>query len=230
MDEIEVYDADINAPGELSMALHNNYTVSGRKEADRPGGIVPNHALNGVPEFAYGVTDWWEVGAYLPVYTLTNSGRAELDSAKIRSLFVVPHAEQRDFFYGVNFELGYNAQHWEPHRVTAEIRPIVGVRIGPVDLIANPIVEFGFAGVGSIGITPAERIAYNLSPVWSVGVEHYADYGSVRHLQDSNGQQQIVFAVAGYKSDDNELQFGVGHGFTRASDDVVLKLIVGHTF
>ena len=230
MDEIEVYDAEINAPGEFSVALHNNYTPSGRKTADIPGGIVPNHALNGVPEFAYGVTDWWEVGAYVPVYTLTSGGRAEFDSVKLRSLFVVPHAEQRDFFYGVNFELSYNARHWEPTRFSTEIRPIIGVRIGPVDLIANPIIEFGFAGLGSIGITPAERIAYNVSPNWSVGIEHYADYGLLRHLQDSNGQQQLVFGVVGYKSEENEIQFGVGHGFTRASGDVVLKLIIGHTF
>jgi hypothetical protein len=51
-DEIQVYDAEINNPGQFSLQLHNNYTPIGRKEPDFPGGIVPNHTLNGVPEWA----------------------------------------------------------------------------------------------------------------------------------------------------------------------------------
>jgi hypothetical protein len=46
-DEIQVYDAEINNPGEFSLQLHNNYTPIGRKFPDFPGGIVPNHTLNG---------------------------------------------------------------------------------------------------------------------------------------------------------------------------------------
>ena len=44
--------------------------------------MIPYHALNGVPEWAYGVTDWFEAGTYLPVYTLTNDGRLLFDSVK----------------------------------------------------------------------------------------------------------------------------------------------------
>ena len=49
-DEIQVYDADINNPGQFSLQLHNNYTPIGRKQPDFRGGIAPNHTLNGVPE------------------------------------------------------------------------------------------------------------------------------------------------------------------------------------
>jgi len=61
-DEIQVYDATINEPGQFSVELHNNYTPIGRTQPDFPGGVVPNHALNGVPEWAYGVTDRLELG------------------------------------------------------------------------------------------------------------------------------------------------------------------------
>ncbi len=61
-DEIQVYDAEITAPGRLNLTWHNNFTPSGRAQAAFPGGIVPEHAVNGVPEFAYGVTDWFEAG------------------------------------------------------------------------------------------------------------------------------------------------------------------------
>ena len=48
-----------------------------------------------MPEWAYGVTDWLKLGAYLPLYTLTNQGRLEFDGGKLRTLFVVPHANYR---------------------------------------------------------------------------------------------------------------------------------------
>jgi hypothetical protein len=82
-DEIQVYDAEINSPGQLSLQLHSNYTPVGRRLADFEGGIVPNRTLNGVPEWAYGVTDWLELGAYVPVYSWTGSGRFLVERRQI---------------------------------------------------------------------------------------------------------------------------------------------------
>jgi hypothetical protein len=65
-DEIQVYDAEIAEPGVLNLMVHNNYTPDGLTQPRFPGGLVPNHTLNGVPEWAYGVTDWFEQGLYLP--------------------------------------------------------------------------------------------------------------------------------------------------------------------
>jgi hypothetical protein len=102
-DEIQVYDATINAPGRFSVELHNNYTPIGRTQPVFEGGIVPNHTLNGVPEWAYGVADRLELGTYLPLYSWTDDGRFLIDGAKLRAEFVVPHAQERQFFYGINF-------------------------------------------------------------------------------------------------------------------------------
>jgi hypothetical protein len=56
VDEIQVYNADIAEVGQFTIQQHLNYTFSGRTTPDYPGGLVPNHTLNGTPEFAYGVT------------------------------------------------------------------------------------------------------------------------------------------------------------------------------
>jgi hypothetical protein len=230
-DEIQVYDATIADRGQFEVEFHNNFTPAGRKTADYPGGIVPNHALNGVPEFSYGVTDWLEAGLYLPVYTLTADGRAELDSTKIRALFVTPYAAQRTVFYGINFELSYNARHWEPSRLSGEVRPIAGLHLGDWDLIVNPIVDTDFKGVGRLDFAPAERIAYNLSPFWGVAIEHYADFGPFQDFYPVGRQAQTVFGVVDYKQEDQfNVEFGVGHGFTQNSDDLVLKLMIGLDF
>jgi hypothetical protein len=230
-DEIQVYDGTIADEGQFEVEFHNNYTPIGRKSADYPHGVVPDHALNGVPEFSYGVTEWFEAGLYLPVYTITRDGRAELDSTKIRALFVSPWAAQRTFFYGVNFELSYNAAHWEPTRLSGEIRPIAGLHLGSWDLIVNPIIDTDFRGVGHLDFAPAERVAYNLSPAWAVALEHYADLGQVAGFQSLQNQAQSLFATADYKQEDVwSVEFGVGHGLTHASDDLVFKLMIGLDF
>ena len=61
-DEIQVYDAEIADQGVFNLMIHTNFTPIGRKTADYPGGIIPNHSVNGAAEWAYGVTDWFEQG------------------------------------------------------------------------------------------------------------------------------------------------------------------------
>jgi hypothetical protein len=54
------------------------------------------------------------------------------------------NAAEQAFWYGVNFEFSYNARHWEEARYAAEVRPILGWRFGPVDLLLNPIIDVSF--------------------------------------------------------------------------------------
>jgi hypothetical protein len=79
-DEIQVYDASIAKPGIFNLTWHNNYTPSGRKTPDFAGGIVPDHAWNGVTEWAYGVTDWFEAGLYAPLSSSCPMPRAGISS------------------------------------------------------------------------------------------------------------------------------------------------------
>jgi hypothetical protein len=91
-DEIQVYNAQIAAPGVFNMALHNNYTPDGLTSPSFPGGIAANHTLNGVAEWAYGVTNWFEAGVYLPLYSISGTGAWTYNGLKIRALFVKPDA------------------------------------------------------------------------------------------------------------------------------------------
>jgi hypothetical protein len=229
-DEIQVYNGEIAEVGQASLTLHNNYTPIGRKEAEFPGGIVPQGSYNGVAEWAYGVTEWFEAGLYLPLYSITREGRPLINGGKIRFLFAEPHAAQHQFFYAINFEFSYNARHWEPTRYSNEIRPIIGARFGPIDLIFNPIIDNSWKGVGSLDFAPAARLDYNFSERWAVALEHYADYGQFRDFSGLRDQQQMLFAVVDYSGEPVDVEAGIGHGFTAGSDGLVLKLILTRTF
>lgn len=227
-DEIQVYNANIAAPGQFTIQQHLNYIPSGLTTPPFPGGIVPNHSLNGTPEFAYGVTDWWEVGLYLP-FSIQNQQFLS-DLFKLRTLFVSPHAEQRSFFYGVNFELSNSAPKFSQTPFGLEIRPIIGIRNADYEFIINPIVDIGIGKNGEADFTPATRFARKLGPDLFVGLEYYSDFGEIGNFAKLADQQHTLFAVTDFKLGIFGVNFGVGFGLTPASDRFVVKTIIGYAF
>ncbi|MBR1220213.1 hypothetical protein JQ557_19570 [Bradyrhizobium sp. U87765 SZCCT0131] len=200
----------------------------GVKQPPFPGGIVSNRSLNGTPEFAYGVTEWWELGLYLPF--AVQDGQFLSDAFKIRTLFVSPQAEQRSFFYGVNFEFSNTTPRFSQARYGLEIRPIIGVRNADYEFIVNPIVDVSFGRYGEVDFAPAARLARKLDQDLFVGLEYYADFGEFGHFGKISEQQHTLFAVTDFKIGAMDVNFGVGYGLTQASDRWVIKTILGYAF
>ena len=225
-DEIQVYDAAIVDQGIFNLTWHNNFTPVGVKEPGYPGAIVPDRSFNGVPEFAYGITDWWEQGLYFPVYSISKGRGASLDSMKLRELFVRPHADSHTFFYGVNFEFSYNATYWEDKRFTSEVRPIIGLHLKPWDIIVNPIFDTNYTGINKLEFVPAERLAYNFNEKWAGAVEEYADYGPLNAFYTAGEAVHSVWAVVDHSGKGLSFEAGIGFGVTGSSDRVVLKLML----
>ena len=229
-DEIQVYDAQITPVGQFNLTWHNNFTPDGRTLADFPGGVVPNHTENGVPEWAYGVADWFEAGAYVPIYSYTNTGQLLFEGVKLRTLFVVPDAADREFFYGVNIEYSYNMPTWDTHRFSGEIRPIIGTHQGPWDFIINPVLDTEFNGPRNLTFQPEARIAYNFAKKFALAAEYYADFGRLPAFLAPPEQSQTLFAVVDIGESSHGIEFGVGHGFTRGTDTTVVKLMLMQDF
>src|SRR5579863_2743788 len=226
-DEIQVYDAAIAEQGKVNLMLHNNFTPDGLKTPAFPGGVESNRALVGVAEWAYGVTDWFEQGLYLPLYSFSKNDGATYNGFKLRWLFVKPKAEDSKFFYGVNFEFSVNQKQWDPRHYTSEVRPIIGWHLHPVDIIVNPIVDTSYTGgLKSLDFAPAMRVAYNLSPKWAAAVEEYADYGPLRQIYSAHDQYHQIWAVMDHSTKLVNIETGIGFGVTAASDRVTLKLML----
>jgi hypothetical protein len=225
-DEIQVYNAQIAAPGVLNLTLHDNFTPDGSKTPAFPGAIVSNHTLNGVPEWAYGVTDWFEAGLYLPLYSVPENGAPQLDGFKLRALFAAPNAAKRTFFYGVNFEFSFNSKHWDANKYTQEIRPILGWRFGKADLILNPILDNSWKGFSRLDFAPETRLDYNLSDRWAIAAEEYDDFGELRGFLPPDKQSHQLFLVVDYSGKPVDVEAGIGFGLNAASDRLTLKLIL----
>jgi hypothetical protein len=227
-DEIQVYNASIAEVGQFTIQQHLNYIPLGIKEPPFPGGLISNNSLNGTPEFAYGLTDWWEVGLYLPFAIRDQIFYS--NAFKLRTLFVSPHAAERTFFYGANFELSNETPPFAQTRFALEIRPIIGGRNTDYEFIVNPIVDVGFGRFGETHFAPAARVARKFDQDLYFGFEYYSDWGKFGDFKALGDQEHTLFAVTDFKLGVLDVNFGVGYGLTAASDRWVIKTILGYAF
>ena len=226
-DEIQVYDGSIAEPGVINLMLHNNYTPDGQKSPAFPGGLIPDKSYNGVAEWAFGVTPWFEAGVYLPLYSISKDRGATFDGGKLRLLFAEPHAAERTFVYAVNFELSFNADCWDPKRITSEIRPILGWHVHSWDFLVNPILDTDYTGgFANLDFAPASRIAYNFRPKWALSVEEYADLGPLNNFYSGDQQSHQLWAVFDHTAKWADIEAGIGFGLTPGSDRVTIKLML----
>ena len=225
-DEIQVYDGGLADPGVFNLTWHNNYIADGLQGAPYPGGLAADKSFNGVTEWAYGVTDWFEAGLYLPLYSHDDSLGWGFNGGKLRLLFASPHADDRRFFYGSNFEFSFNAKRWDSNGFTSEIRPIIGWHLKPIDIIVNPILDTAYDGFKNLDFAPSTRIAYNLSPTWAIAAEEYADFGPLHQFYAVSDQSHQLYGVFDYSSKTISIEGGVGFGLTSGSDNLTFKLLL----
>jgi hypothetical protein len=229
-DEIQVYDGGLASVGVFNLTVHNNVTPKGLKIPAFPGAVVADKSLNGVPEWAYGVTRWFEAGLYLPLYSRDKDMGWGLDGFKLRTLFAVPDGDNRRFVYGANMEFSFNNSRWDTTRFTSEVRPIIGWHFKSADLIFNPIVDTAYDGFKNLEFVPSTRVAVRLNPKWQIAAEHYADFGRVSRFLAPREQAHQIFGVVDTTAGTLDVEFGVGFGLTDASDTVTLKLILSGDF
>ena len=228
-DEIQVYNAEINEVGQFSIQQHLNYTITGIPTPAYPGALISNHALNETPEFAYGVTPWLELGLYVPG-AVNEQGQFLSNNIKLRTLFAIPDAAKKDFFYGLNFEYDFPTWPFVPSRFAMEVRPIIGWRNPQWEFIINPIIDFAWGQLGDVDFAPAARLARNLGEDRFIGLEYYTGLGTPGNFQSFQQQSHQLFAVTDFKIGKVDVDLGIGYGLTSGSDRWVAKTILTYEF
>ncbi len=240
--EIQVYRAEVNRPGQFGMELHANYTMQGQKVPEYSGQIPANHVARFTLEPALGVTEWFEVGAYLQ--SMVSPQGADFGGVKLRGKFVLPTRHTAPFFFGINAELGRVPRHVEEEGWANEFRPILGWTDGRFLVDVNPIIGYALSGPDRFrpDFEPAGKLGVNTDKGFMLGVEYYAGLGLLATgfspLRDQEHLMFLTFDLvppareAESESEEEwECNVAVGRGLTDGTPaQWITKMIVGHAF
>jgi len=236
--EVQVYEGELNDPGQVGLEAHANFTARGERAAAYPGETPPHHAFRLTLEPALGVTSWLELGAYLQTQAAPGRGY-RLEGGKLRVKLIAPHG-QTGLFYGVNVEVGRVSKAVEQEGWANEVRPILGWTDGTWLLAVNPIFGSALSGPQKLrlDLEPAAKVSWNTGRGFALGAEWYAELGFVDALLPPGRQAHYLLAVldlieaaGGEKKSPWELNLAVGGGVTSAADqELLVKAIVGRAF
>jgi hypothetical protein len=232
LDEIQVYDGEVNEPGEFGLEIHANTTISGQNSPSFPNQRYSQGGVRLTPEFSYGLTKHIELGFYTPMIWTPDYG---FESAgykpRIKWLPILSHDDQ-PWAVGVNFEYSVFNDGMEFPRKTAEFRGIIAWEKDNWSLAFNPVIDSNRSdGQDSSWVVNYQtRIIrkYHGDLITGYGVEYYAGQSAVNNI-DPSSQPKQVYAILELKTPPGFLggtmvHMGLGYGWD-SGDRVTFKMI-----
>ena len=229
--EINVFTDEMEETGKIGTELHVNY-ARGRSTPDYPGELPPDRVWRVMPEFVFGVRENWEIGLHLPAQ-VDADGRLHADGLRVRLKHLLPKSAASNVFGGFNVEYGYDEPHLSEDRHNLELRGILGWRNDQWLVAANAILAWALKGPNKSGTPDLEgslKIARTVREGWAVGIEHYVGFGRYNDWAPRREQDRMLYLVVDYEGRGWSVNFGLGAGLTAASDDKVVKAVIGLPF
>jgi hypothetical protein len=230
--EIQVYGSATVPKNKTMVELHSNYTIRGEK--DMINGVVPsNHALHETIEITHGFTDWFETGFY--IFTAVEPGYGmEWVGDHIRPRVRIPESWGWPVGLSLSTEAGYRRRLFSENTWNWEIRPIIDKQVGKWYLAVNPAFGKAIHGPESNAgwdFAPSCKISYDITKTVAAGIEYYSSLGTLTHFDKWSAQQQQIFPTIDLNFSENwEFNFGLGIGLSRATDQWIVKMILGRRF
>lgn len=211
--EIQVYDSDTAAPGEIGLETHINHVFQGSKGPSVDGTLPTNRSSRLTLEPHLGVLAWAEVGFYLQT-AMRPTGTLDFAGVKLRFKARYPKKWRR-IGLAANVEISSLPKIYEANQYASEVRLIADAQWGPVYVSVNPIFSIDLKGAqsGIPQLQPAAKISLSQNPV-SFGFEYYG------------GQSHTLYAVADYAGAYVDLNIGLGYGFA-GDNRWIVKAILG---
>jgi len=218
--EIQIYDGTANGRGDVGLETHFNVAKGGEAHLTF--------------EPSYGITDFWELGAYLQFARLSD-GSNRYAGAKLRSKLVTPPGWHPHLRFGFNVEIAVVPEEFSASRYGGELRPIAAWEDDRVLIAINPNVGLAFARPEApLGpsVDPGAMAKVKMfSGKLMVGVEYYSELGTFSAIHALRDQGHQLFGAADIAALPwLELNVAVGAGLTSASTPWIVKAIAGISF
>ncbi len=233
IDEIQVYDGEINQPGEFGLELHLNATPNGSKTENFNRERVSDRGVRLTPEFAYGLTKTLELGFYLPMIYTPQYGY-EVAGYKPRIKWMPLQSDDHSpLSLGVNVEYAQLKNGMDESNKSAEARFIAAWEGQDWSFAINPILDKKLSK--NKDETPdldinGSVLLHREGFFKSVGLEYYQALGPYRNFSPTNEQAKQLFLVGNAHIEqgllkDWDIHLGAGYGWDSA-DRFTVKMIV----
>jgi hypothetical protein len=227
--EIQVYASPTIGAKRIIFELHNNYTFTGAKSLADPRDA---RWMNNTLEITYGIAKNWEIGFYT-FGALSPEGKYQYLGNQIRPRVTAPSKWKLPFGASLSVEFGryrddiYTDFYWQ-----GEIRPIIDKTMGNIYASFNPNIEFVLTGPNKEWLfTPQFKTYYNIAQKIGLGLEYYANLGSIGNFLPFKQQEHLLgpmFDLLAFPQ--WELQTGFLFGLTPESNQSIFKLLIGRRF
>ena len=227
--EIQVYGSQTQQKNSTIFELHSNYTFNG--ETETVHGVIPsNHSLHETLEITHGITDIFEIGAYLFTnYTPEHGYR--IIGTHIRPRIMAPAKWNLPVGLSLSAEIGYQDSAYSDQTWSLEIRPIIDKQWTNLYVSFNPTIGIALKSRYSNStptFEPNVKAAYSFFKNVALGIEYYGDLGTINQFESLSQQNDAIFIAVDMLNNPRwELNAGAGFGLTSATDSFVFKIIVG---
>jgi hypothetical protein len=228
-DEFEVHGTDIAHPGTPTTDLFLNYGVRGFRSPGFHGGLATDRALYLSPLLGMGVTRWWEAAVVLPM-AVDRQGSHRAGGAKAHNVFVLPHAAEAAWTFGAVVELTALTRRFQPMTFGWEVRPLAQFRQGPWTLHLTLGFTGGLGRHGEAVLAPAASLYWAATERLALGLEHYAELGTLAGPEPLARQAHQLFVVTQAVLGPLMVNLGLGRGLTSATDRWVAKAHLAYQF
>jgi hypothetical protein len=226
-EEIQVYEDDLDKPGQFGLDTHINYVPSGDRLSDYAGQQQSVYRVRVTPEWSYGLTKNLELGLYLPLADIRDN-QLTFDGYKFRIKGIAPHPDSQNWYWGANFEIGQVNKKLDINPWNAELKGILGWHNSKWDLAFNTNIDWAVAGPDRqpASVQFATKIAYKLNEKLALGVESYDGAGDFNHFGRFDGAGHEIYGAVDATLGKWALNAGVGYGYSGEPDHWTLKLIL----
>ncbi len=231
--ELEVYPATTEGKGLHEIESLSTFVANGREPSEEEEeGEEPrrHHLFRTSLEYNYGLTDKIDLAAYLDLQW-PDAGEPEYAGVRFRGRGALWEKGRFPVDLGWYFEV--EVPHKEESQLELEFRPILSRDFGRFSLDVDPIFELPTVSEErrTLEFGYATRVYYRFSQDLQAAIEFYGDIGEIRDSAPSQEQEHYILpALYGRILPGLKFAAGPGFGLTRASDPVILKLVIEYEF
>jgi hypothetical protein len=228
--EVQVFPDETVGRGETELEIHNVVMPSGTRLPDEM--LDPSRHVHLSFEVTHGWSSAFETGVFVETSPFGDDRHPALTGFHFRPKYRLAEWPPFPFHVSVSLEYAFIKNPGDvAFRQAVAFTPILERHIGRFEMSFNPSVEIAVRGpdAGSSPVfEPSAKAASRISrSVW-LGVEYYAETGSIRRLEPLAEQHHLILPVVDIRSPAGwELNLGAGRGLTGGSEHWVVKSILG---